>query len=65
MRYVLASGSPRRKELLRKVIEDYEILIPEGEEVTDSKEPHSNREEFKINLYIKIIEECKKRENQF
>lgn len=39
MRYVLASGSPRRKELLRKVIEDYEILIPEGEEVTDSKEP--------------------------
>ena len=39
MRYILASGSPRRKELLRKVIEDYEILIPEGEEVTDSKEP--------------------------
>ena len=39
MRYILASGSPRRKELLRKVIEDYEILIPEGEEIADSKEP--------------------------
>ena len=39
MRYVLASGSPRRKELLGKVISNYDILIPEGEEVTGSKEP--------------------------
>ena len=39
MRYVLASGSPRRKELLGKVVKDFEIIIPEGEEITDSTEP--------------------------
>jgi len=39
MCYVLASGSPRRKELLKKVIDDFEILPPQGDEITDSKDP--------------------------
>ena len=39
MSYILASGSPRRKELLGKVVNVFEIIPPEGEEITDSKEP--------------------------
>ena len=39
MRYILASGSPRRKELLSKVIPDFEIIPAVSEEVTTQEEP--------------------------
>jgi septum formation protein len=39
MRYVLASGSPRRKELLTKVIPDFEIIPAVSEEVTTKDTP--------------------------
>ncbi len=39
MRYILASGSPRRKELLSKVIPDFEIIPAVSEEVTSQEEP--------------------------
>lgn len=32
-RYILASGSPRRRELLEKVIPEYEVIPAEGEEI--------------------------------
>ena len=39
MRYILASGSPRRKELLSKVIPEFEIIPAVSEEVTTKEEP--------------------------
>lgn len=39
MRYILASGSPRRKELLSKVIKDFEIIPAESEEKPEKTEP--------------------------
>ena len=39
MRYVLASGSPRRRELLSKVIPEYEVIPAEGDEETISTDP--------------------------
>lgn len=35
MRYVLASASPRRKELLKKIVDDFEIDAAQGEERSD------------------------------
>ena len=39
MRYILASGSPRRKELLSFVIPQFEIIPAVSEEVTRGNEP--------------------------
>ena len=39
MRYILASGSPRRKELLSFVIPQFEIIPSVSEEVTRGNEP--------------------------
>ena len=39
MRYVLASGSPRRRELLAKVVPEYEVIPAQGDEETVSTEP--------------------------
>ncbi|WP_156285724.1 Maf family protein [Oceanivirga salmonicida] len=39
MKYILASGSPRRKELLKQIIKDFEIIIPNVDENLDIKNP--------------------------
>jgi septum formation protein len=39
MRYILASGSPRRKELLSKVIPEFEIIPAISEEMATQEEP--------------------------
>ncbi len=39
MRYILASGSPRRRELLVRVIPEFEVIVAVSEEVSTSKEP--------------------------
>ena len=39
MRITLASSSPRRKELLKKLFQDFEILPAKGEESATSKNP--------------------------
>ncbi len=39
MRYILASGSPRRKELLTKVVPEFEIIPAVSEEHTTREEP--------------------------
>ena len=38
-RYILASQSPRRRELLHMVINDYEVIPSEGEELVCSTDP--------------------------
>lgn len=38
-RYILASQSPRRRELLRMVIPEYEVIPAKGEEVVTASDP--------------------------
>ena len=46
MRYVLASGSPRRRELFSKVVPEYEVIPAVGEEVTTKELPAEIVEEL-------------------
>ena len=39
MRYILASGSPRRRELLAKVVPEFEIIPAVSEESPTASEP--------------------------
>ncbi len=61
MRYVLASGSPRRKELLGKVIKDFEIIPAVGEEHTLKEIPSEVVEELSFQkaseIFHKILTE--------
>lgn len=47
-RYILASNSPRRRELLRLVISDYEVIPSEGEEIISSTKPDKVVEELSL-----------------
>ena len=40
MRYILASASPRRKELFGRIEENFEVLVPSAEEVVPEGTPH-------------------------
>ena len=55
MRYVLASGSPRRKELLSKVIPDYEVIPAVGEENAKATEPDELVEELSFQKASEIF----------
>ena len=61
MRYVLASGSPRRKELLGKVIKDFEIIPAVGEEHTLKEIPSEVVEDLSFQkaseIFHKILTE--------
>ena len=55
MRYILASGSPRRKELLSKVVPQYEVIPAQGEEVTTSSQPSAVVEELSFQKASEIF----------
>ena len=55
MRYVLASGSPRRKELLKKVIPEYEVIPAQGEENSECSEPDKLVEELSFQKASEIF----------
>ena len=55
MRYVLASGSPRRRELLSKVIPEYEVIPAEGEENAVNTEPDRLGEELSFQKASEIF----------
>lgn len=55
MRYVLASGSPRRKELLGKVIPEFEIIPAVGEEQTKKVLPSEVVEELSFQKASEIF----------
>lgn len=38
-KYVLASGSPRRRELLKNIVEEYEVIVSDVKENTDRVNP--------------------------
>ena len=55
MRYVLASGSPRRRELLAKVIPNYEVIPAVGDENADNTEPSKMVEELSFKKASEIF----------
>lgn len=55
MRYVLASGSPRRKELLAKVVPNYEVIPAQGDENAESTEPSKLVEELSFKKASEIF----------
>ena len=47
MKIILASASPRRKELLKNIVKEFEVVVSEAEEVVDEKlEPERKAEEI-------------------
>ncbi len=42
MKIILASASPRRKELLKRIVKDFEIIPASGEEHVDKSQPPEN-----------------------
>ena len=55
MRYVLASGSPRRKELLGKIVADFEIIPAVGEENPKGSLPSDVVEELSFQKASEIF----------
>ncbi len=55
MRYILASGSPRRKELLSKVVPEFEIIPAESEEKTTGTQPSEIVEELSFQKASEIF----------
>lgn len=55
MRYFLASGSPRRRELLSKVLSEYEVIPAVSEEKTTSTEPSKVVEELSFQKASEIF----------
>ncbi len=55
MRYVLASGSPRRKELLGKILSDFEIIPAIGDENTSKEIPSEVVEELSFHKAYEIF----------
>lgn len=55
MRYILASNSPRRRELLSKVVKEYEVIPAQGEEVTKSTDPAKVVEELSFQKASEIF----------
>ncbi len=55
MKYILASGSPRRKELLSKVVPEFEIIPAVSEENCDKDEPSEIVEELSFQKASEIF----------
>ena len=55
MKYILASGSPRRKELLANVVDSYEVIPAVGEEVISSTKPSEVVEELSFQKASEIF----------
>ena len=55
MKYVLASNSPRRKELLAKVVSEYEVIPARGEEIIKSTIPSEIVEELSFQKASEIF----------
>ena len=55
MKYVLASGSPRRKELLGKIVPEFEVIPAESEEKTSKQLPSEIVEELSFQKASEIF----------
>ena len=58
-RYILASQSPRRRELLHLVLQDYEVIPARGEEVVRSTDPARVVEELSFQKAMEVAKEVR------
>lgn len=58
-RYILASQSPRRRELLHLVIKDYEVIPSEGEEVVSSTDPDQVVQELSMQKALEVAKKVR------
>ncbi len=58
-RFVLASASPRRRELLAQAGLAFEILPAQGEEVSTKEQPAKLVEDLSYNKAVEVAERCK------
>ena len=58
-RFVLASASPRRRELLMQAGLAFEILPAQGEEVSTKEQPAKLVEDLSYNKAVEVAERCK------
>ena len=58
-RFVLASASPRRRELLMQAGLAFEILPAQGEEVSRKEQPAKFVEDLAYNKAVGVAERCK------
>lgn len=56
IKYILASGSPRRKELLQQIDLDFEVAVAQGEEVTTKNNPWEIVEELSLQKATEVSE---------
>ena len=56
MRYILASGSPRRKEILSKLGLEFDIIKAEGEEITDKVIPAEIVESLSKQKLLEVVD---------
>ena len=58
-RYILASQSPRRRELLHLVLSDYEVIPSEGEEIVCSTDPAEVVKELSFQKAMEVAKRVK------
>ena len=55
-RYILASQSPRRRELLHLVLNEYEVIPAQGEEIVTSTDPAEVVQELSLQKAMEVAE---------
>lgn len=58
-RYILASQSPRRRELLHLVLNDYEVIPAQGEEVVTSSDPAEVVKELSLQKAMEVAQKVR------
>lgn len=58
-RYILASQSPRRRELLHLILNDYEVIPAQGEEVVTSSDPAEAVKELSLQKAMEVAQKVR------
>lgn len=58
-KYILASQSPRRRELLHLVLNDYEVIPAQGEEVVTSSDPAEAVKELSLQKAMEVAQKVR------
>lgn len=56
MKIVLASGSPRRKELLEQIGYEFEVIVSKGEEIYENTDPEEIVKELSLMKALEVVQ---------
>jgi septum formation protein len=60
IRYILASQSPRRRELLEKLSIPFEVIPAKGKEFSDKKDPGDYAADLAFHKAYEVLERTRK-----